>query len=257
MGFSSYDKNSYRESKRRRKQAMRQSETGYIKPYRRSKKPLLVLTCAALLCVAAAVLLIWQPFAPKHSESEAAVRLTAAERLRQVNRANPMEAEEVPALTSFGQVQVHPAVADALEKMCAAAAERGVTLTVLSGYVSYEEQQKLYERNLAKYLKQKGLTPVRAQAAAQAVVPEAGSSEAQTGLYVEFDLTDARVKEFVERECINYGFIQRYPEHKEDKTHINYRANGYRYVGTEDAGKMRAFDMCLEEYDDYISSQSK
>ena len=243
MGFSSYDKNSYRESKRRRKQAMRQSETGYIKPYRRSQKPLLVLICAAVLCVAAAVLLIWQPFAPKHSESEV-VRLTAAERLRQVNRANPMEAEEVPALTSFGQVQVHPAVADALEKMCAAAAERGVTLTVLSGYVSYEEQQKLYERNLSEYLKQKGLTPVRAQAAAQAVVPEAGS-------------TNPRAKAFAERECINYGFIQRYPEHKEDKTHINYRANGYRYVGTEDAGKMRAFDMCLEEYDDYISSQSK
>ena len=97
MGFSSYDKNSYRESKRRRKQAMRQSETGYIKPYRRSKKPLIILICAAVLCVAAAVLL-WQPFAPKHAESEAAVRLTAAERLRQVNRANPMEAEEVPAL---------------------------------------------------------------------------------------------------------------------------------------------------------------
>ena len=162
-----------------------------------------------------------------------------------------------PALTQFEQVQVHPVVAAALEKMCAAAAERGVTLTVLSGYVSYEEQQKLYEQNLAEYLKKKGFTPVRAQAAAQAVVPEAGSSEAQTGLYVEFDLTNARAKEYVERECINYGFIQRYPEHKQDKTHINFRANGYRYVGIEDAGKMRAFDMCLEEYDDYIRSQSK
>ena len=182
MGFSSYDKNSYRESKRRRKQAMRQSETGYIKPYRRSKKPLIILICAAVLCVAAAVLL-WQPFAPKHAESEAAVRLTAAERLRQVNRANPMEAEEVPALTQFEQVQVHPVVAAALEKMCAAAAERGVTLTVLSGYVSYEEQQKLYEQNLAEYLKKKGFTPVRAQAAAQAVVPEARLKKADPTHY--------------------------------------------------------------------------
>ena len=256
MDFSSYDKNSYRESKRRRRQAMRQSETGYIKPYRRSKKPLIVILCAVVLCAALA-LLLWQLFAPRQTEQAHTVRLTAAERLKPVNRANPIEPGEVPPLTQLGQVQVHPEAAAALEKMCAAAAERGITLTVTSGYVSYEEQQKLYEQNLAAYLRKKGFTPVRAQAAAQAVVPEAGSCEAQTGLYVEFDLTNPRAKSFVERECINYGFIQRYPENKQDKTHINYRANGYRYVGIEDAGKMRAFDMCLEEYDDYIRSQSK
>lgn len=257
MGFSSYDKNSYRESKRRRRQAMRQSKTGFIKPYRRRKKPLVIGICAAVLCAAALTLFIWQPFAPRQTEQAHSVRLTAAQRLRPVNRANPMEADEVPPLTQFEQVQVQPEAAAALRKMCDAAAEKGVTLTVTSGYVSYEEQQKLYEQNLAAYLKKKDYTPVRAQAAAQAVVPEAGSSEAQTGLYVELDLTNARAKSFVERECINYGFIQRYPAHKEDKTHINYRANGYRYVGIEDAGKMRAFDMCLEEYDDYIRSQSK
>ena len=37
---------------------------------------------------------------------------------------------------------------------------------------------------------------------------------------------------------------------------MRYNESGYRFVGKEDAEKMRAFDMCLEEYDDYLSSQS-
>ena len=53
MGLSPYEKKSYRESKLRRKQALLASETGYIKPYRRRKKPLaVIITVIAVLCAA-------------------------------------------------------------------------------------------------------------------------------------------------------------------------------------------------------------
>ena len=79
----------------------------------------------------------------------------------------------------------------------------------------------------------------------------AGCCEAQTGLLVSFDVSNSHNKSFLERECIRYGFILRYPEGKDEVTHINPSESLYRYVGKENAEKMRAFDMCLEEYAEY------
>lgn len=260
MRFSpyDYDKKSYRESKRRRKQALRQSETGVIKPYRRGNRTAVIAVCAAVaLCVAVAAVLICRTLfvSSETAAPDSGITIDREERLRPVNKASPLQKTDVPPLTPFGNVRVHAAIADKLEKMSEAAKQQGITLTVTAGYVSYDEQQKLYEQNLAPFLKDPAYTPVRAQAAAQRIVPEAGCSEAQTGLLVEFDVTDPRAKQFIERECIRFGFIQRYPEHKEDITHRQKSESAYRYVGKEDAEKMRAFDMCLEEYADYVDSQ--
>lgn len=257
--MASYDRKSYRESKRRRKQAMRQSETGVIKPYRqRSKKPLFLLIGAVVLCVAvaAAFVLFHKETVRQETYQKSLLVLSDEERLRPVSRANPMDKTEVPPLEDCEGVKVHAAVADSLRAMCRAAKQQGVTLRVTDGYVSFDEQQKRYEENLAAFVKNPAYTQVRAQAAAQRVVPEAGCSEAQTGLFVEFDVSDARAKAFAERECIHYGFIRRYDDNKEDITHMQANAAAYRYVGREDAEKMRAFDMCLEEYKDYVDSQT-
>lgn len=261
MGFSAYefDKKSYRESKRRRRQAMLQSETGVIKPYRRGgkRKLWIILAAAVLVCAVAAVpvCLYCFPAASRQSAAEDALSLSREERLRPVNKAEPLAPSDVPELAEFENVKVHASIAGMLEAMRDAAKQQGIDLKVTDGYVSYEEQQKRYEENLAPYLKNPKFTPVRAQAAAQRIVPEAGCSEAQTGLYVEFDIADPRAKAFVERECIHYGLIQRYAENKEEITHMQRNDAGYRFVGVEDAEKMRAFDMCLEEYADYVDSQ--
>ena len=257
MSFTSYDRKSYRESKRRRRQAMRQNETGIIKPFRRRNKPLFIGVAAAVLLCAVAALVFFHPFAPAQKEAQdPRFSLSDEERLQLVNRASPMKETDVPPLAEFQSVKVHAVIAGNLEAMTAAAKKKGITLSVTDGYVSFSEQQKRYEKELAQFEGKKEYTPVRAQAAAQAIVPKAGCSEAQTGLYVEFDVSDPHVKAFVERECIHFGFIQRYAENKEDQTHMRYNESGYRFVGKEDAEKMRAFDMCLEEYDDYLSSQS-
>lgn len=252
MGLSPSDKQRYKESKRRRRQALLQSETGYIMPYKRSKKPLIIILCvlAALVVLAAGAFAVYR-FTASPKEEQAAITLTEQQELQVVNRLHPLTAEDVPPLSDFGAVQVHTAIVDQLEAFQSAAKEQGIDLKLNGGYVSFADQQALYEANLAKFRENPDFTPVRAQAAAQRVVPEAGCCESQTGLLVSFDFTDPRAKAFVERECINYGFILRFPEDKDDFTHIEPNAVQYRYVGAEHAAKMRAFDMCLEEYAEY------
>ena len=258
MGLSPYDKKRYRESKKRRRQAQLQSETGFIIPYRSNKKPLIIIVSViVLLLVTAAVIAVFAITASRNAGSSAPPsKLSDEERLRVVNRANRIDKDFVPELESVNGVKVQKDVAEPLEQLISAAKSSEISLKVKKGYVSYNDQQKLFDENLEVYLNKPEYTPVRAQAAAQMIVPEAGSCEAQTGLLVEFDVSDPHAKSFLERECINYGFILRFPEGKEDITHIQNIDSAYRYVGKEDAEKMRSFDMCLEEYVDYLSNQS-
>ena len=254
MGLSPSDKQRYKESKRRRRQALLQSETGYIMPYKRSKKPLIIILCvlAALVVLAAGAFAVYC-FTAAPKPEQASITLTEQQELQVVNRLHPLTAEDVPPLSDFGGVRVHTAIVDKLDAFQSAAKEQGIDLKLTGGYVSFADQKALYEANLAQFRKNPDYTPVRAQAAAQRVVPEPGCCESQTGLLVSFDFTDPRAKAFAERECINYGFILRFPEDKDDFTHIQPNAVQYRYVGVEHAGKMRAFDMCLEEYAEYTN----
>lgn len=258
MGLSPYDRKQYRESKRRRRQALAQSETGFIKPYRRKNNLLPVIIGIAVLCAAAVAAAVSFRYVslPQTQASVNRTALMKEERLRPVNKSHPMKKNDVPPLAEYQGIRVHKAIVGDLSALCEAANRQGISLKLVKGYVSFDEQQQLYENNLAEFLKQPGYTQVRAQAAARRVVPEAGCCEAQTGLYVEFDVHDAHVKAFLERECIRYGFIRRFAENKEEQTHMQHSDAAYRYAGKEDAEKMRAFDMCLEEYNDYLDSQS-
>ena len=254
MGLSPYDKKQYRESKRRRRQALLQSETGYIVPYRRSKRLLIIaVVILSVIVVAVAGVFAVLHFTCGTGEESAgeAVTLSEREALAVVNRVHPLAEDEEPPLKIFREVPVHAAVYGELEKLFQKAEEEKVALTLSEGFVSYGEQKKRYQQNLDAFLADKSYTPVRAQAAAQRVVPDAGCCEAQTGLLLRFDVSNPQTKAFLERECIHCGFILRYPEGKDDLTHINPDASLYRYVGRENAEKMRAFDMCLEEYAEY------
>ena len=123
MGLSPYDKKRYKESKLRRRQALYQSETGYIVPYRRSKKPIIIAACAAaLLLIAAAVVLVVASLDNRDAGSSSRqTDLNSEERLRVVNRANTVDKDFKPALKSFGGVKVHKDIVNSLEKLTEAA----------------------------------------------------------------------------------------------------------------------------------------
>lgn len=255
MGLSPYEKKSYRESKKRRRQVLLESETGYIKPYKNRRKPLVIISLLIVFClVAGAATTIWFVChnQPEQEIQEENIVLTDDQLLQIVNKQHRLDSSYVPALADFGGVQVHAAIIEDLTALYDEAQEQGIELKINAAYVSYEQQQNLFEKNLSQFTSDPAYTPVRAQAAAQKIVPEAGCSELQTGLLLDFELSDIRTKAFVERECIRYGFVLRYPEGKDELTHIAPSQSLYRYVGVTHAEKMRSFDMCLEEYTNYL-----
>ena len=109
---------------------------------------------------------------------------------------------------------------------------------------------------------EKSYTKVRAGVEAKKSVSPGGYSEYQTGLLLNFKMDNAKdqslTKEFtwLNKNSIDYGFVVRYSKDKEKITGMNFDPSCFRYVGKENAKRMRAMNMCLEEYVNYIESQS-
>lgn len=258
-GFPPYDKKSYKESKKRRKQALRAAKTGRILPYGTIRRRVFVCLCAAILA-AGVIIGGYALYANFFRNTESAIAENpkteeSPELLQIVNRNNPLEQSYVPKLSDFMSFKVSVLAYDDLSHLFDEAESQNISLDLTSAYISYDEQQKLYDVKLNEFLADPKYTAVRAQAAVQKIIPQGGNSEAQTGLLVSFDVNSEQTEAFLERNCINYGFILRYPEDKESTTLMSGSKNIYRYVGKDNALKMRSYNMCLEEYVDYLSEQ--
>ncbi len=258
-GLTPYDKKSYRESKRRRRQALRADKTGVILPFSTAKRRIIIaITVTAILAgVLTGGYFLYKGLQNENEQNS----LTQTERnsdeqlLQVVNKQNPLDSDYVPKLKEYNSFKVNELAYENLEKLTDNAKQQGIELKIISAYVSYEEQEKLYNDKLNEFLSNPNYTEVRAQAATQKLIPQAGCGEAQTGLLIGFDTSDKHVSAFVERKCVDYGFILRYPKDKEDATHMTYNNSLYRYVGKDNAMKMRSYHMSLEEYVDYLEIQ--
>jgi D-alanyl-D-alanine carboxypeptidase len=140
--------------------------------------------------------------------------------------------------------------AAAAEKMFAAAATVGVTLTLASGYRSYVTQAATYNG----YVKSQG------QAAADTASARPGYSEHQTGW--AFDIGDGSglysfQPQFAQRPAAVwaqanahlFGFVVRYPWMLHEITGYYYEPWHLRYIGPEAATEMKTRGIgTLEEY---------
>ena len=258
-GLTPYDKKRYKQSKKRRRQAYYEEKTGRIIPASNRKRKVFIFMLS-LLITTGAVVGLW--FAVKYFITNGSIADTDFQNsnkeilLSVVNKRDPLESSFVPETQTVNDIEVAEVAATDLEEMLEAAANQNITLALKSGYVSYEEQQVLYENKLAEYQSNPDFTQVRAEAAAANEVPPGGMSESQTGLLVEFDVTDDEERQWLENNCVYYGFVLRYPKNKEEITSKEYNASLYRYTGKENSVKMRSFGMCLEEYNEYISAQN-
>lgn len=147
--------------------------------------------------------------------------------------------------------QVRAVTAEALKKLAEAAQTDGITLTLQSGYRSYDFQANLY----ARYVGQQGQTVADTQSA------RAGHSEHQTGLAadvggvtrpacnVEACFAGTPEGIWVAANAHKYGFTIRYPEGKMSITGYTYEPWHLRYVGKELADEMHAKGIqTLEEF---------
>ena len=143
-------------------------------------------------------------------------------------------------------------LAEDLENMILDARSEGIILWISSGYRSINHQTKLFNRQIERE-KQKGLDEQKAIEAAESVVARPGTSEHNLGLAVDFNGVDDdfyKTKEYkwLIENAHRYGFIERYKKEWQKITGVIPEPWHFRYVGKEQAIKIKESGMCLEEY---------
>lgn len=193
---------------------------------------------------------------PVTSPDEVAV-ISDEDLLRVVNERHPLESDYVPELKPFGSVRISGYMFEDLDDMISAAAAEDIKLTLAEGYVSYADQAVLYDETYKKIKEEQKCSDIKAESETKKVCPLEGASESQTGLLVKFetdseDFANSEADTWLQRNAVNYGFVLRYPEGREDSTGMKASLQLYRYVGKEHALNMRRYDMTLDEYSSHI-----
>ena len=148
--------------------------------------------------------------------------------------------------------QINKDVYPYMQAMCEAAWEDGVQLKVCSPYRSYSIQQTLFDRQVQKWINN-GLSPEEADKKAATIVARPGTSEHHTGLAIDFVKANDSFEQhpayaWLQEHADEYGFIMRYPKSKESITGVIYESWHYRFVGINEAKKIKDSGLCLEEY---------
>ncbi len=189
-----------------------------------------------------------------------------------VNNTSPIKTNYKLQLTAFQGVELDSRIVNSLQLMIKDAEKDNCHLKVTTGYIDSNKQAQLFQEEVKKLIKDKGYTQVKAENEAQLTAPRPGSSEFQTGLAVNLtaanskagtDFSTTNEYRWLLSNCVNYGFVQRLPESKcwtsdtdNGVTGMKFNASHFRYVGIDNAKKMRALQMCLEEYSQYIENQN-
>ncbi len=150
--------------------------------------------------------------------------------------------------------QMDSRAAAAYEKMYSAAASSGIYLTPCSGYRSYSTQKRLFNEFVDEYLAQ-GYSREKAYNLTSTRRNPPGSSEHNIGICMDiicasssagFENTSAYA--WLMNNASDYGFILRYPADKANITGVKFEPWHWRYVGVENAEKIKNSGLCLEEY---------
>lgn len=156
----------------------------------------------------------------------------------------------VPTVLENPEVNQLRAEADtALTDMFESAEKEGFFLFARSGYRSYNTQVHLFD----------GYAEKHGEEAANTYSAKPGFSEHQTGLVmditsesVQFQLTEQFGEtdegKWVAEHAHQFGFIIRYPQHKEDITGYIYEPWHLRYLGKEVAEAVYESDVTYEEF---------
>ncbi|MCL2396941.1 MAG: M15 family metallopeptidase [Defluviitaleaceae bacterium] len=175
-----------------------------------------------------------------------------------VNRYNFLPYYFAPTLTAIGGGHYFDArAAQALHDMMDSARYYGLAPMVISSHRSVSRQRTLFDNQVNRQMGT-GLEYEEAREAARRVVAYPGSSEHNLGLAVDIvayhyrNLTASFGQtpegQWLAQNSHRYGFVLRYPYHKQDITNIIYEPWHFRYVGVDHATRMFEEDMVLEEY---------
>jgi len=180
--------------------------------------------------------------------------------LQLINSRNPLPAGYIPELAWIGSYngsnrEFDARAANYVLLLLQAARDDGVNLLLTSSYRRVVRQDENF-RDWFQMLVTQGYSRERAfeMTAREIAVP--GTSEHNAGLAVDFNYrTDTehtfdRTAEFawLRDNAHRFGFILRYPNGKTHITGISYEPWHWRFVGVENAAKIRESGLTLEEY---------
>lgn len=172
-----------------------------------------------------------------------------------VNKDNPLPRTYIPEdLIESGSsykegIYLNKTAKEMFDKLKEEAAKNNYYIDIESGYRDYNYQEKIYN----KLLDEKGFNYAFRH------IARPGQSEHQTGLaidfciyqdgkcYIEHEIEDYPVTNWIHQNASKFGFILRYPEGKEDITKYSYEPWHLRYVGNI-ASYIYNNNLTLEEY---------
>ena len=174
------------------------------------------------------------------------------------NRSSVLPGDFTVAETAtVGEAVIDARIAEALRQMVNDAAAAGVKLKPTNGYRSIARQQELWDARV-KTLMEGGLSQADAETKAIDYTSAPGTSDHNTGLGLDIVSEDHPAKDagfaetaaaqWLAEHAADYGFILRYPSDKTEATGLDYEPWHYRYVGSEQAHKIKESGLCLEEY---------
>ena len=205
------------------------------------------------------------PSAPSHAAAaNAAAPAEGPWSLVLVNADHPLPpdfAVKTRPIPGFQGRRLDARAADALIALLDAAQEAGTPLYLVSAYRSTARQEALFLRK-TNFFRAQGLPLPQAQEQAARIVARPGTSEHNLGLAVDLvsadwyqthsDLTDdfaqTPAAAWLGQHAAEFGFILRYPPHKEEVTGVAYEPWHFRYVGPTAAKALAGSGLCLEEY---------
>ncbi len=170
-----------------------------------------------------------------------------------VNKQNPIPEEYDPTLEeTIGGYYFREDGVEALEEMIDAAADDGITLTIISAYRSNERQTTNYNNRVDQYISE-GKTEAEAKELTEMFIAPPGTSEHTLGLAVDFNslyqsFEGTKEYEWLIENCAEFGFILRYPKDKVAVTGFSFEPWHYRFVGTNHSIEIMERGICLEEY---------
>ncbi len=242
-----------------------------------------VVMVTIIISVAAAFVLAWTAIDPVGrlqsavSQTESIPRPPVSEPEEEqpsVSRFDLMIVDEDTAVpeefvlnpVEVGGITVAKRIEQDLRSLLDLAEQDGLSLMLSAGYISSEEQERLYQDKVIELMETEGLSRVRAEDAALSLIPRGNHSEMQTGYAVRFvsggeredgSFSSTEEYQWLVVHSLEFGFVLRYPENKTKVTGKDFDPGLFRYVGIENAKKMRQLGMCLEEYSQYIAKQQK
>ena len=159
----------------------------------------------------------------------------------------PVDLKKISIQYSYAGNNMIEVANDAFFDLCKKAEQEGLKLIVNSSYRDYKNQVITYNK----------IKATKGEREADKTAARPGHSEHQTGLSIDvfeknnqstLTFKDSESYTWLQNNAYEYGFIERYPEGKENITGYNAEAWHWRYVGVEAAKVIHDENITFDEY---------